>query len=136
MGETQELNPLAEYAELIKRRAELKEEDAALIKKQRYLEDLCEKKLAELGSDHIRVNGVLIYTAKELWVKVADGCMEGLIEAFETNKLDGMIKDRTVNVQTLSAYVREQRNAGNDIPSEILSQIEITEGTRVKARKG
>lgn len=122
------------YVELTARKRELQAELASV---QATLDELepriCEMML-ENGVQHLRTLDHTVFLSNEIWAAPIDGDYDSLCRALSQIGQDSMVQTR-VNLQTLSAWVREFRKAGEDIPKEVEPYIKISETTRVRVRK-
>lgn len=135
-----------QYAELRARRDALKAELDDVNKRIETLGDACQIEFAENGIDSMRCAHGTLYVARTLWagavqVEGADGKTHGdaerTAEALRRAGLEWMVKP-SFNVQTLSAWVREQpRDEQGEIilPDALKGNISITEKPEIRLRK-
>ncbi len=99
------------------------------------LEPTLAEAFAEDGVQHVNMDGYTIYLQQELWASPAEGNYDRLCDELVGNDLESMVQ-RRVNAMTLSAYVREVRRKGENLPEGLAATIKISEAYRVRVRKG
>lgn len=88
------------------------------------------------GVDRVRLgNKVTVYLRTLYWAKALDGDYERACSALRAAGLDDMVEER-FNTQTLSAWVRELLDAGEELPPSFDGAIEVNPKTNVMTRKG
>ena len=84
------------------------------------------------GLDELRVFGRKVRPVEEIWAKIAD--KQAAIEALEAAGLTEYIKPagKSYNSQSVSAFVRECVNQGEDLPESFAGVIEINRVPKIK----
>ena len=75
-----------------------------------------------------------IYLHKQMWARPKDGDYVATCFALRRNGLSSFVKE-TVNLQTLSAYVREQEKEGQPLPSDVAETLDVRTEYAVRVRK-
>ena len=90
----------------------------------------------KLGLDRLTVSGVTVYVQRQLWAgREEDVTHEQAAAALKKAKLGEYASPR-VNTQSLSAYMRELDEAGEDMPAALKGIIKLSEVFKVRTRKG
>lgn len=88
---------------------------------------------AEDGVAHAAVDGHTAYLHRQLWASAA-GEKTDLVAALQRNGL-GHFVSPSFNTNTLSAYVREVDETGEELPKDLREQIKVSEVWTVRVRK-
>ncbi len=91
--------------------------------------------MTEAELDRFSRNGSTFYLKSRLFASPVSGCKDEMIEALKKNGY-GSIVVETVNAQTLSSFIKEQREAndGND-PEWLNGTVSVFEKVSVGIRK-
>lgn len=74
------------------------------------------KQLQETGVQNVKAGGKTVYLHRQIWAGIGEGVTkEQVIEALEAAGLENYIY-QTFNSQTLSAWVREQKEGPDGLP--------------------
>lgn len=122
------------YVELTLRKRELQTALATVQASLDEAEPALGEAMLETGVQHLRTLNHTVFLSNEIWVSPVDGDYGSLCQALTAIGEDSMVQTR-VNLQTLSAWVREFRKTGEDIPEQIKPHIKISETNRVHVRK-
>lgn len=125
---------LKRYTELVSRKRELEAELRALQDEINGLEPVLVEQMLEAGVQHLRLNGQTVYLQQEIWASPVDGDYDRLCDALERAGLGDMVVRRVHN-NTLSAWVRELRKVGEEMPEEVKPYIKVSETYRLRVRK-
>jgi len=110
--------------------ARLKEIEAELRSLQEPLLDY----MADSGIDRISLDGYTLYPLTQTWASALDGDQPRACAALEVAGLSKMVQPR-FNAQTLSAWVREQMAAGQELPVSFEGTIKVLTIVEIRARK-
>jgi len=97
------------------KKTKLKEELRLIDNELGLLEGQIIDSFIELGIGSIEIDGKRIATSKTIWARVEPGMKEKAKEMLEEMNLTSMI---SFNYQSLSAYIREIVQSGEDLPEE------------------
>ena len=112
--------------------AQVKETNAEIEQLDSQLSDL----MAEQEVERFSRNGSTFYLNTRLFVSPAAGCRDDLMRALKDNGYGSLVAE-TVNSNTLSSFVREQKAANEDeIPAWLEPLISAYEKVTVGVRKG
>lgn len=116
--------------------AQIKDRDAALKAAKEELrliqEELLPHKMNEEGVSTVNVNGIGRFTVTSVErVSVKGGCQPELKEWLRENEFGALIQD-TINSSTLKAWVKEQLQEGNEVPTELLNMHSFERVTLTK----
>lgn len=130
---------LTEYAEKTLKKRELEAQVKTLNTELEELEKRSLAALIDMGLTNVKLaSGDTVYLDKTIWASLIDdenGTKDGAHMALKRAKLGYLVKNN-VNVQTLSAYVRERLNDGKELFPSIVPWINVTEKPAVRVRKG
>ncbi len=91
--------------------------------------------MAEENVDKFSRNGSTFYIKTRLFASPAAGCKDEMIAALKANGYGGLVNE-TVNANTLSAFIKEQREAtGQDVPSWLGDTVHTYEKISIGIRK-
>lgn len=128
------LDQVKRYAELIARKRELEAELRAIQDQLNVMEPGLVEAFIDAGIQHLRLNGQTLYLQQEIWASPVDGDYDSLCDALERAGLGDMVV-RRVHHNTLSAWVRELRKAGEEMPEEVKPYLKVSETYRLRVRK-
>lgn len=112
--------------------AQVKETNAEIEQLDSQLSDL----MAEQEVERFSRNGSTFYLNTRLFASPAAGCRDDLMRALKDNGYGSLVVE-TVNSNTLSSFVREQKAANEDeIPAWLEPLISAYEKVTVGVRKG
>ena len=112
--------------------AHVKETNAEIEQLDSQLSDL----MAEQEVERFSRNGSTFYLNTRLFASPAAGCRDDLMRALKDNGYGSLVVE-TVNSNTLSSFVREQKAANEDeIPAWLEPLISAYEKVTVGVRKG
>lgn len=112
--------------------AQVKETNAEIEQLDSQLSDL----MAEQEVERFSRNGSTFYLNTRLFASPAAGCRDDLMRALKDNGYGSLVVE-TVNSNTLSSFVREQKAANEDeIPAWLEPLISAYEKVMVGVRKG
>lgn len=131
---------LDRIVDIDKRRKEIKAEDEKLKKERGPLQERILEALAGDGLRSVKTEaGVTVYTRSELWVRAKRnendepdyGPVCDVLERYP-----GLIQfsRRQFNVLQLSAWVREARREGEDLPKDLLAVVDIEDKHEIRTR--
>lgn len=75
-----------------------------------------------------------LYVRRDIWVRAAEDSEQALFAALRRNNLGHFVKEG-VNVLTLSGWYREQAKLGEEVPSDILASVAVSDKYSVRTRK-
>jgi hypothetical protein len=75
-----------------------------------------------------------VFVRRDIWARAAEEREEALFAALRRNGLGHFVRP-TVNVQTLSAWYREQQKAHEEVPDDIQASLHVSEKFSVRTRK-
>lgn len=137
---TLNLDLVREYVEKVKAKRRLDSEIKALNAEVTALEARVLEMYALSGVEGgITVDGMTVAPRHELWARPKDDdpdrrkLAHALVEYGPGCGMDDLVQE-TVNLQSLSARVREMVREGREIPKEILEHLKIDEGYRLQAQ--
>lgn len=108
--------------------AELRDTTAMAEELERELVDA----MASAGLSQLAASNWTIYLAVERWARPQPGAEDALMEALDSAGLSDIAK-RRINIQSLSAVVRELLDDGGDRPTW-LELVDISERPRARVR--
>jgi hypothetical protein len=112
--------------------ARVKETNAEIEQLDRELSDM----MAEQEVERFSRNGSTFYLNTRLFASPAAGCRDDLMQALKDNGYGSLVVE-TVNSNTLSSFVREQKAANADeIPAWLEPYVSAYEKVTVGVRKG
>lgn len=123
------------YAQLKDAKRALESEIEKIKKELGPLEQKLLDSFAEQGVQNIKTeSGFTVYLSGKWWARPTDGDYERACTALREAGLEGMVHE-TVNIQTLSAYVRELKKEDKELPFQFDGAIAVTETFNVLVRK-
>ena len=130
------------YVELVKRKREIEAELRAVKTELGEGEGIGPGKMekqaldwmVQNGMESARVPGMTVSVNRQLWAFAKDKDRESACEALRAAGLGDMVKEN-FNMLTLSAWVREQDEAGEPLPAAFAGRIEVAEVFRLGARR-
>lgn len=139
------MDKLARFVEIEKEIRDLKARLDTLTNERSELEEVLLRQFEESGVNSMRINGMTVYPMRQLWAGARDGDYERACQALRDAGLSDYVHER-FNVQSLSAYVREQAKtllgpeAGPDeiigvLPEPLRDAISVTEKFSLRTRK-
>jgi len=133
-------NEIFEMADRLKdardRKAELKEQLKAAEAEINELDLALSDAMAESEVERFSRNGNTFYLNSRLFASPASGRKDELMQSLKDNGY-GSIVVETVNANTLSSFVKEQKAENNDeVPSWLSDVISVFEKVSVGVRKG
>jgi aryl carrier-like protein len=128
------MNRLQEFARLALRKRELEAELREVQDQMARLEAELVEEFVAAGLQHVRVGGLVVYLTQEVYAAPVNGDHERLAEALARLGLDDLVATRVDHVR-LSAWVRELRRQGEEIPAELAELIKVSEVVRLRTRK-
>ena len=130
---------LAEYAKKTIEKRDLEGKVKQLNTELEELEQRALDELINLGLSNVKLaSGETVFLDKTIWASLVDdeaGTKARAHQALKRAKLGYLVKNN-VNVQTLSAYVRERMNDGMELFPSIAPWIKVTEKPSVRVRRG
>jgi hypothetical protein len=128
------MNRLQEFARLALRKRELEAELREVQDQMARLEAELIEEFVATGLQYARVGNLVVYLTQEVYASPANGDHDRLAEALAKLGLDDLVTSR-VDHARLSAWVREMRREGEEIPAELAELIKISEVVRLRTRK-
>jgi prefoldin subunit 5 len=135
------LDMAAEFVQMTDELDELKRQQEVIegqIKELKARMQPVEKQLletfAEAGVNNISIHGKLLYIHRQIWARPREGNYERACEVLKEIGLEQFVKE-TVNINTISAYVREQDELGGELPKRFDEAFKVDEDYQVRARK-
>jgi hypothetical protein len=126
---------LLKFVELYELKKQHEGDAKELGEKIEKLEARLLKQFTDAGVSKITVNGRTLWVDRKLWAGAKDGNTARAIKALRAAKL-GEFCNETLNVQGLSAYVRERDDSGETpVPEKLANAISVTEKYNVRVRK-
>jgi hypothetical protein len=131
------MDDLRSYAQLLDERDQLEERLRWIRQALQELEPRCLEWFQREGVDRLVVDGRTLYLRRELWASIAEGVShDDAAAALQTVGLGDMVRPR-INLQTLSAWCREQeREMGAPVPPLLTGVVSAREVYRVGTRRG
>jgi hypothetical protein len=119
----------------LKRQKEVIEGQIAELKaRMQPVEQLLLETFAESGGNNVSIHGKLLYLYRQIWARPRDGNYERACDVLREVGLESFVKG-TCNINTISAYVREQDELGGELPKGFTDAFKIDEEYHVRARK-
>lgn len=131
MSATLNLAPLRTFVDLTKRKRELEAELKGVNKEIEGVKEAALEEMAEAGMSSVPFDDMTVYAAKQVRAKVAD--QEAACAALRRAGYADLVKE-SVNLNTLSAFLRELTEGGEPLPSEFDGVIERVEFFDLRAR--
>ena len=131
------MRDIARYAQLKDSKRVLEAEIDKLKDELRAMELRILDHFADEGIQSLKIDtGFTVYLRGQWWARPTDGDYPRACAALEAAGLGAMVHE-TVNIQTLSAYVREvkKEDISADLPSTLDGAIDITQQFNVLVRK-
>lgn len=119
--------------ELEQKRSAIEHQIKELKKQIQPYEEQLLQMFAENGVNNIKIHGKTIYIHRQLWARPVDGDYERACKILREIGLDEYVKE-TVNVNNISAYVREQDEMGSELPSSFYDAFRVDEVYKVRSR--
>lgn len=88
---------------------------------------------SEHGVNNIKLHGKTLYIHRQLWARPLDGDYERACKVLRDIGLDEYVKE-TVNVNSISAYVREQDDMGIELPERFMDGFRVDEVYQVRSK--
>jgi hypothetical protein len=89
---------------------------------------------AENGVNNISLYGKLLYIHRQIWARPLDGDYAHACKVLREIGLESFVKG-TWNINTMSAYVREQAELGGELSKRFTEVFKVDEEFQVRARK-
>jgi len=133
-------NEIFEMADRLKdardRKSELKEQLKAAEAEISELDLALSDAMAESEVERFSRNGSTFYLNSRLFASPASGRKDELMQSLKDNGYGSLVVE-TVNANTLSSFVKEQKAENNDeVPSWLSDVISVFEKVSVGVRKG
>ena len=97
------------------------------------------KQLQETGVQNVKAGGRTVYLHRQVWAGLGEGVSkEQVIEALEAAGMEDYVY-KTFNSQTISAYVRDQKEGPDGLPvlpPELAGKLVAKEVYEIRVRKG
>lgn len=122
------------YIELEKRKKKLQSELNKVKKKLNKLEGDLLEYFEETGTSSINRNGITLYLHSQLWANPINGDYERACKALKDAGLDDYVRER-FNTHQVSAFVREIKEQGEDLPEQLEENLNIHERFSLRSRK-
>jgi len=133
-----DIRQVKKYSTLLTKRLALEEEVKALNAQLAELQQPVLSYFQRQGVSSLSLNGRTLYIRSELWVsKASDATTEEACRRLKRIKL-GEYTGSRVNTQSLSAYVRELRDQGqeiDDISKMLGDKFKVSEVWKIGSRK-
>jgi hypothetical protein len=123
-----------EMDELKRRKEEIEGQIKELKARMQPVERELLEIFAENGVNNISLHGKLLYIHRQIWARPLDGDYEHACDVLRAIGLEHFVKE-TCNVNTISAYVREQDELGGELPKAFTEAFKVDEEFQVRARK-
>lgn len=124
---------LRNYTTLDRRRRELKAELAEVEDQVRQLQETLLNEFEQAGMSSIRQDGTTVYVHRQLWCNPKDGDYLRACRALRDAGLGDMVTER-FNLNSVSAWVREQEKEGAEIPEVLQDALNINEVFSLRTR--
>ena len=134
--EQKEIFELADRLKVLQEEKKAKEAEVkALATEIEMLDVELTDAMTEAELDRFSRNGSTFYLKSRLFASPVSGCRDEMIEALRKNGYGSLVVE-TVNAQTLSSFIKEQRevNDGND-PEWLNGTVSVYEKVSVGIRK-
>jgi hypothetical protein len=122
---------LDRFVEVTNELRELDNRSKELRSEREGLEQELLSEFEELGSSSIRLQGKTVYVHRQLWANARDGDYDRACAALIEAGLGEFVQER-FNTQTVSAYVRELDQKGEDLPPELEETLTVAERFSVR----
>jgi len=128
------------FIALTARKRAIDAERREITKELDTLETAILDEFAEHGIDRIALDGYTLGLRRDIWARPAkdpdtgETLRDAAINALRAAGLNDYVRE-DFNVQSLSAYVRELIDNGDDVPDELRDSLHITEGYKVSVTK-
>jgi outer membrane biogenesis lipoprotein LolB len=130
------MEKVQQYAELEVRRSELKDELTAVESQLKDLEPLVLEWFQAEGVQRIKIGERTLYLNRQIWAGRCDGVSDAqVVAALEGAGLSEFCGMK-VNMQSLSAWMREREKEGQDpVPVELSAELRANEVHKVGSRR-
>lgn len=117
-------------------RRRLKEQLDEVETERKALQEELSEEFIEEGRNSINQGGYCLYLKQELWASTnVEGVDPDRIrQAFSSAGMDWLVESK-VNTHKLSAFVRELRAAGEELPEQAKEVVKVSEGFKLAIRK-
>lgn len=123
-----------ELDEMETKKAQIEEQIKEIKTKMRPYEDQLLELFAENEVNNIRIQGKTLYIHRQLWARPLDGDYEKACKVLREVGLDEYVKE-TVNINSISAYVREQDEMGIELPEQFAEGFKVDEVYQVRSKR-
>ena len=129
---TIDLDVLRRFVVLDNRKREVKKELEALSAQIAVLDGQVQEVLIAAGTNQCPLDGSTVYIQHQTWARPKNGDMDALCAALADAGHADMVR-ATVNLQTLSSFVRECSAA--ELPPDLAETLDVTTSAQVRVRK-
>lgn len=124
---------VARYIELTLRKRDLDAESRRVGEQLDQIEAALLEQWIEEGRQSERINGVTVYISKRTWATAREGDRQAVVRTLEALDMRDMV---TFNTQTLSAWFKEQAEAGQEVPATLAEVVNLEDRHSLNVRKG
>lgn len=123
------------YLDLSRRKSSLEDELGEIKKELGALEETLVETFALEGVQNMSLDGATVYLHRQVWAAKNDSDVttQQICEALTASDLSGFVAEN-FNWQTLSAYVRERDDQGEELPEPLARLIHSTERYSLRVR--
>jgi hypothetical protein len=131
---------LREYTALTIEKRELQEREREIERRLRALNGPLVDALLDAGIEGQRITldgaSYSLFPVSQAWARPRDGDMAGLCAALqEHGGFIGNAVQPSINLMTLTGWVREALREGRDIPEEIAAYLDVNQTPQVQVRR-